>query len=159
IPDYLSNDPFSKPGAWFNLPAVLIMLVVTTVLVIGIRESAASNTALVTLKVGVVLFVIIVGVGYINPANWTSIPPAERRQPAERAAPELANDHARAEARLLEAAREWADLRGKGEEVRGVTVELPGGARAGLRDRDIPLEKRAEKIKAQALAVLKIAQA
>src|SRR5205085_5163117 len=59
IPDYLSNDPFSKPGAWFNLPAVLIMLAVTTVLVIGIRESAASNTALVTIKVGVVLFVVI----------------------------------------------------------------------------------------------------
>src|SRR3954447_16585743 len=43
IPDYLSNDPFSKLGAWFNLPAVLIMVVVTTILVIGIRESAASN--------------------------------------------------------------------------------------------------------------------
>src|SRR5947209_13894476 len=120
IPDYLCNDPFSKPGAWFNLPAVFIMVVVTVILVIGIRESAASNTALVMLKVGVVLFVIIVGVGYINPANWTSIPPEERRQPAERAVPDLANDHAKAEARLLEAAREWAELQGKGDTVRGV---------------------------------------
>src|SRR5947199_5712412 len=75
IPEYLSNDPFSKPGAWFNLPAVLILVVVTTILVIGIRQSAASNTALVTLKVGGVLFVVAAGAGYINSANWTSIPP------------------------------------------------------------------------------------
>ena len=159
IPEYLSNDPFSKPGAWFNLPAVLILIVVTTILVIGIRESAASNTALVMIKVGVVLFVIIVGVGYINSANWTDIPPQERRQPAERAVPDLANDHAKAEAGLLEAARAWADLQGKGKEIRGVAVELPRGARESLRDHGTSLEKRAEQLKAQALAVLKIAQA
>src|SRR5262249_19207924 len=144
IPEFLCNDPFSKPGAWFNLPAVLILVLVTTVLVIGIRESAASNTALVILKVGVVLFVIVAGVGYINTANWTSIPPEERRQPAERAVPDLANDHAKAEARLLEAAREWADLQGKGKTVVGVDVQLPGGEREILKDRGISLEKRAE---------------
>jgi amino acid transporter len=159
IPDYLSNDPFSKPGAWFNLPAVLILVVVTTILVIGIRESAASNTALVTIKVGVVLFVVAAGAGYISSANWTSIPPEERRQPAERAVPDLANDHAKAEARLLEAAREWADLQGKGDRIRGVTVELPDGARVSLPDHGTPVEKRAEQIKTQAIAVLKIAQA
>jgi amino acid transporter len=159
IPDYLSNDPFSKPGAWFNLPAVLILIVLTTILVIGIRESAASNTALVTIKVGVVLFVIAVGAGYINSANWTSIPPQERRQPAERAVPGLANEHARAEARLLEAAREWAELQGQGQDVRGVAVELPDGGREGLKAHGFELEERAKRVKAQALAVLKIAQA
>src|SRR3954453_19679666 len=37
LPWYLSYDPFSKTGAWFNLPAVVILLLVTAVLVIGIR--------------------------------------------------------------------------------------------------------------------------
>ncbi len=159
VADHLSNDPFSKPGAWFNLPAVLILAVVTVVLVIGIRESAASNTALVTIKVGVVLFVIAAGAGYISTANWTGIPPEERRQPAERAVPDLANDHARAEVRLLESAREWADLQGKGDKVSGVTVALPGGARETLKDHGVALEKRAEQLKTMAIAVLKIAQA
>src|SRR5438132_8971754 len=45
VPDYLCNDPFSTPGAIMNLPAVLILMACTAVLVIGIRESAASNTA------------------------------------------------------------------------------------------------------------------
>jgi APA family basic amino acid/polyamine antiporter len=83
VPEYLSYDPFSKTGAWFNLPAVLILLAVTTVLVIGIRESAASNTALVLIKLSVVVFVIVMGYGYINRANWTTIPEEERKRPEE----------------------------------------------------------------------------
>src|SRR5581483_11028898 len=47
VPEFLSYDPFSKPGAIMNVPAVLILIAVTAVLVIGIRESAASNTLLV----------------------------------------------------------------------------------------------------------------
>src|SRR6266404_5587954 len=38
VPDYLSNDPFSFPGAWCNLPAMIVLIVITAVLVIGIRE-------------------------------------------------------------------------------------------------------------------------
>ncbi len=67
----MSNDPFSHPGAWLNLPAVIILGLCTTILVIGIRESAASNTALVMLKLGVVIFVIIVGIAFVNADNWT----------------------------------------------------------------------------------------
>ncbi len=95
VPEYLSYDPFSKPGAIMNLPAVLILAAVTTVLVIGIRESAASNTALVVLKVGVVLFVIAIGVGYINRANWTDIPHEFRRQAEEIVIPDLAGQYAK----------------------------------------------------------------
>lgn len=93
IPEYLCNDPFdpTHPGI-MNLPAVLILALVTTVLVIGIRESAASNTALVLLKLGVVLFVIAIGAFYINPANWTGISPDERRQPQEVLIPKLAQN-------------------------------------------------------------------
>src|SRR3954471_5211740 len=83
VPDYLCNDPFSHPGAWFNLPAVLILGLCTAILVIGIRESAASNTALVLLKLAVVIFVIIVGIGYVNSANWTQIPEEARKTPQQ----------------------------------------------------------------------------
>jgi APA family basic amino acid/polyamine antiporter len=54
----------------FNLPAFLIALVITTVLVIGIKESAEFNTAIVVIKVSVVLFVIALGVRYIDRSNW-----------------------------------------------------------------------------------------
>src|SRR4051794_15941443 len=74
-----SNDPFTVAGAYLNLPAVVILALVTIILVIGIRESAASNTALVLVKLGVVLFVIAIGVGYITKANWTDIPNEERK--------------------------------------------------------------------------------
>src|SRR5947209_8215938 len=47
VPSFLSNDPFSQAGAWLNLPAVVILGVVTVILVIGIRESAVTNTSLV----------------------------------------------------------------------------------------------------------------
>src|SRR5207302_9782488 len=70
--------PFSTSGAWLNLPALLITLAVTVILVIGIRESATTNAVLVGVKVGVVLFVIGVGIFFVNPANWTGIPPSDR---------------------------------------------------------------------------------
>src|SRR5260370_42430060 len=101
VQEFLCNDPFSTAGAWLNLPAVVILLLCTIVLVIGIRESAASNTALVLMKLGVVLFVIAAGVGYINTANWTSIPAEERRYPENLLIPELAEELAKAEASLL----------------------------------------------------------
>src|SRR4051812_34892140 len=59
IPPHLCSDPFSTPGAWLNLPALLITLIVTVILVIGIRESATTNAVLVAIKVGVVLFVVV----------------------------------------------------------------------------------------------------
>src|SRR5438309_1796800 len=83
IPPYLCNDPFSTSGAWLNLPALLITVAVTVILVIGIRESATTNAVLVGVKVGVVLFVIGVGVFFIDPANWTSKDPSNRIFPED----------------------------------------------------------------------------
>ncbi|HET7106877.1 MAG TPA: amino acid permease [Candidatus Acidoferrum sp.] len=54
----------------FNLPAFIIALVITAILAIGIKESARFNTAIVVVKVSVVLFVIVLGMKYINFANW-----------------------------------------------------------------------------------------
>src|SRR5437763_3696969 len=56
----------------FNLPAFIIGLVITAVLVVGIKESARFNATIVTIKIGVVLFVIALGIRYINAANWGS---------------------------------------------------------------------------------------
>lgn len=50
----------------FNLPAFLIAIAVTALLVRGIRESANFNSVVVLIKVGVVLLFIVAGVGYVN---------------------------------------------------------------------------------------------
>ncbi len=54
----------------FNLPAFVIALLITSILVIGIKESARFNATIVVIKVSVVLFVIWVGFKYVNTANW-----------------------------------------------------------------------------------------
>jgi APA family basic amino acid/polyamine antiporter len=53
-----------------NLPAFIIALIITAVLVVGIKESAEFNTGIVVIKVSVVLFVIALGARYINTSNW-----------------------------------------------------------------------------------------
>jgi basic amino acid/polyamine antiporter, APA family len=74
----LGSDPASLAHATavFNLPAVLIIFVVTTLLVIGIKESANFNNLIVFVKVAVVLLFIIGAAKAINSANWHPfIPP------------------------------------------------------------------------------------
>ena len=148
VPDYLCSDPFSNPGAIMNLPAVLILMACTAVLVIGIRESAASNTALVLLKLGVVIFVIIVGIGYVNSQNWFDIPPEGRKQPEQTLIPGLAHEHAKVEFHLLKAAEEWsrefvADKE-KAKELEAETVVVKtnnSGTRTLVRDKIEPAKK------------------
>lgn len=89
LPACLLSDPFTTVTegkhaiqAYVNLPSILIMILVTAVLVIGIRESALTNAVLVVIKSGVVLYVIGLGVGYIQYDNWTSVP-VERRKPSD----------------------------------------------------------------------------
>ena len=62
-------------GSHINLPAVLIVALITVLLVVGIRESARVNTVLVAIKVSAVLFVIAVGAFFVNPANWKPFSP------------------------------------------------------------------------------------
>jgi APA family basic amino acid/polyamine antiporter len=86
LPEFLIHEPWffgGPPGSWFNLPAALITLACTVILVIGIRESATTNAILVGIKVGVVLFVIAVGCMFLDPQNWTRIPVTERLMPEE----------------------------------------------------------------------------
>src|SRR5580698_7104055 len=74
--DYdLSTGHFTLTGTWFDLPAICIALTVTVILVKGISESASVNTAIVIVKLAIVLFVIVVGALYVNPANWHPFAP------------------------------------------------------------------------------------
>src|SRR5215467_4472949 len=56
-----------------NLPAVAVVAVITVILVIGIRESADANNAMVLLKIGIILFFIAIGVFLIKPHNWNDV--------------------------------------------------------------------------------------
>ena len=62
-------------GAIVNLPAVLIVAVMSAVLVIGIRESARVNSVIVILKVAIVLLVVLVSLPHLKPANWSPLIP------------------------------------------------------------------------------------
>ncbi|MFB3853736.1 MAG: amino acid permease [Vicinamibacterales bacterium] len=71
-------DAASLPHAtaFINLPAMVIVGLVTYVLVKGIRESANVNSAIVFVKIAVVLLFLAAGVSYVDPANWTPFIPA-----------------------------------------------------------------------------------
>ncbi|HNW27741.1 MAG TPA: amino acid permease [Spirochaetota bacterium] len=70
----LSPKLFGMPIV-FNLPAVCIVALVTTVLYRGIRESARFNTIMVILKLMVLAFFVLVGCFYVKPDNWTPFMP------------------------------------------------------------------------------------
>jgi basic amino acid/polyamine antiporter, APA family len=72
LPMVLTAAPGAVPGHFtlFNLPAFLVMMVITSLLSIGIKESARVNNVMVAIKVAVVLMVIGVGVFHVTPANW-----------------------------------------------------------------------------------------
>ena len=68
-------------GSHFDLPAFVLVIVLSVLVSIGIKESLRVNLVLVGLKVFIVLFVIVAGIGFIKTANYTPfIPPT---QPAE----------------------------------------------------------------------------
>jgi len=75
----LANAPFDfhpakgqllLTGSWIDLPAIVVALLVTVILVIAIRESGSFNSAMVIVKLVIVLFVIAVGAFYVKPENW-----------------------------------------------------------------------------------------
>lgn len=77
LPQVLTAAPGSVPGVvtWFNLPAALIMLLLTALLSRGMRESARVNNVMVAIKVLVVLLVIFVGARHVRPENWQPFMP------------------------------------------------------------------------------------
>src|SRR5207249_2329379 len=74
---HLAAPLISAPyeGGLINLPASLIVLALTALLVIGIKESARVTSVIVTIKLSVVLFFIVVGAFSVDPANWSPFLP------------------------------------------------------------------------------------
>ena len=77
LPAAICQGPFAYgPDGWYmtgaiiNFPAVFIVVATTTLLVIGIKESAKFNNIIVLIKVIVILLFVGFGISYINPGNW-----------------------------------------------------------------------------------------
>ncbi len=77
FPDWLTSDPASYTGEGFsmNLPALLIVLFVISILIKGTQSAAKANNMIVILKVSAIIFVIIAGAFFINIENWTPFIP------------------------------------------------------------------------------------
>lgn len=89
IPDWLCKDTLSyyhlyslgqvDPSPWvvagypiaLNLPASCIALLITGLLILGVKESAKTNALIVVVKLAVILFVILAGAFYVKPEHWT----------------------------------------------------------------------------------------
>ena len=71
LQDLAGNDLYG-PG-WhfgFNIPAFLVVMVLTVILVRGIRESAETNNIMVLIKIAAILIFIFAGAQFIHPSNW-----------------------------------------------------------------------------------------
>jgi basic amino acid/polyamine antiporter, APA family len=83
LPDRWIASPFqpvtlpdgSMVNGIINLPAVIIVVLVSLLLILGIRESAGVNNLIVILKVSVILVFIAIGWSFIHPANLTPLIP------------------------------------------------------------------------------------
>ena len=79
VPGFLSSPPLNyepelhrwvSTGALFNLPAVIVVILITVIITLGIRESAFMNAVIVFIKVAIILVFIAVGVFFIKPELW-----------------------------------------------------------------------------------------
>lgn len=82
IPKVMSQSPlvygpdgWQLTGSFINFPAVFIIAIMTTLLVVGIKESAKFNNIIVLVKVTVILLFIGFGISHIDVANWTPFIP------------------------------------------------------------------------------------
>src|SRR5438105_4168680 len=73
LPAALSNPVFANgkmTGAWFNLPAFLLLMVLSWVLVRGVKESAEANNGMVIIKVIAILLFVFGAASAIKTSNW-----------------------------------------------------------------------------------------
>ncbi len=75
IPQSMLGSPFDVVPGLVNLIAVIVVVGISTILIIGVQESARFNAVIVFIKVAVVVVFIIVGYFYINKANYTPFVP------------------------------------------------------------------------------------
>lgn len=73
LPDSLNMPAYSPMTGWtwhFNILGFIVVMVLTVVLVVGIRESAGANTFMVFIKLCAIVIFCVVGMHYIKPSNW-----------------------------------------------------------------------------------------
>ena len=75
LPTWMQAGPGILPGAVINLPAVIIVLLIMVLLVVGVRESARFNAAMVAIKLLAVLIFLGVGFSHVQTANWAPYTP------------------------------------------------------------------------------------
>ncbi len=75
LPHWATHPPGGPDGGLANIPAAIIVLLVTIVLVVGIKESARATGIIVCLKLAVIVFFIAVGTPAVDAANWTPFMP------------------------------------------------------------------------------------
>lgn len=75
LPTEFTAAPWGPQPGILNLPAMGIVVLLTLLLVRGIRESATVNLVIVTVKVAVILLFIALAAGHVNPANWQPFAP------------------------------------------------------------------------------------
>ncbi|MGD9727180.1 MAG: amino acid permease [Nitrospiraceae bacterium] len=74
LPYWATHAPGTEGGI-ANLPAAIIVLLVTIILVIGVKESARATGVIVLIKLAVITFFIAVGAGAVDKANWSPFMP------------------------------------------------------------------------------------
>jgi APA family basic amino acid/polyamine antiporter len=78
VPAALINPAYTPATGWalhFNLPGFVIVMLLTVLLVWGVRESAGANTFMVLVKVGAILIFVFAAAEYIQPTNWRPFMP------------------------------------------------------------------------------------
>lgn len=78
IPTVLTAAPGSLAHgvtSYFNLPATVIILLITLLISLGVKETKRVNNIMVIIKVAVVLLFIVVAVRFVKPSNWTPLMP------------------------------------------------------------------------------------
>lgn len=71
LPTALSGAYNADEGTFINLPAVVIILLISYLLSRGVKETARFNEVMVVVKIAVVLLFIFTGIFYVKPENWT----------------------------------------------------------------------------------------
>jgi APA family basic amino acid/polyamine antiporter len=79
LPDRWSTPVWESghwTGSYFNIPAFLIVFILTVLLVRGVKESAEANNVMVAVKIGAILIFLVVGGMLVAPANWKPFAPS-----------------------------------------------------------------------------------
>jgi len=76
LPVWLADDPWSVDGGFIDLPALLLVMAMTAIVVAGIQGSMRLTQALVLIKLTVIVAVVVVGSFYIDPSNWRPFMPS-----------------------------------------------------------------------------------